>query len=429
MAHLAFKKPLQSEKARQKYRDDRDHLRKARDEQRIDITTYQQSKQALLASTEDPGTSPGEVAVKKGTILDRGGIAVRIYNADAKTEEQRAALKLRTKLEKWELDEGGSSLDQEYGDLVRRASAATSTGSGSKRSSKGKGFLGRIKSNSTISSGDSRPRIVPEFNLPPDGFQAVAPAPSEYSRTRTASDFSGLSSSSAQSYTHDMLESYASDSSGGGPVTWADKYVFGASAPAGKARSVVSRRTTRRHSFDSGRRSGVGSSRGGSDTMHDDSSTILFRTSADELPYGLTDGCDDGGAYTPPSLMLLDIFRECMASFKTTPRLFRYARSEEMSCAGSSIGGWEGSQRGGVHPGKPVLFDAALELLRGVVMRQVWFLMSLRWLYFGRVIFSPGHHLLQLGRTGIGGSMGKELRVLDLDGPLTGWCSVCSENI
>ena len=52
----------------------------------------------------------------------------------------------------------------------------------------------------------------------------------------------------------------------------------------------------------------------------------------------------------------------------------------------------------------------------------VWFLSASKWLSFGRLLFSPGHHLLCMGQTDAELLGLDDMRILDLDGPaLGGW--------
>jgi hypothetical protein len=145
------------------------------------------------------------------------------------------------------------------------------------------------------------------------------------------------------------------------------------------------------------------------------------RKTRDELPYGLTNGYDESH-YTPPSLLLLDVFTSLLSEFESTSKIFGYARDEEYhsSCAASMVD----SNPQHLHPGQLVGFGDEQGELKAALKKRVWFLMAVKWLYFGRILFSSGHHLLMMGREdpGDGGppKTGDELRVLDLDGPAMG---------
>lgn len=217
--------------------------------------------------------------------------------------------------------------------------------------------------------------------------------------------------------------------------TWADRFLLGGSKTTGSratvdkdyARSIVQGRS-RRHSFDSGETRASfksGDSRRFSEAPSvtaKRSNTLSRRTSwatANELPYGLTNGYDES-YYVPPSTMLLELFVSLLNEFDSTPKLFDYARR---AIPRHFDGSRESSILSSLHPGKPVVLDPELEDMKALVKDRVWFLLAVKWQYFGRVLFSPGHHLLQLGKAGYGTSRpstAEELRVLDLDGPITG---------
>lgn len=69
------------------------------------------------------------------------------------------------------------------------------------------------------------------------------------------------------------------------------------------------------------------------------------------------------------------------------------------------------------------LIDEGAATLEAILEKRVWFLMAMKWLSFGRVLFSPGHHIIELsGDVGLG-VRGPEASILDLDGTITGECS------
>lgn len=73
--------------------------------------------------------------------------------------------------------------------------------------------------------------------------------------------------------------------------------------------------------------------------------------------------------------------------------------------------------------GESFLIDEGAVTLEAILEKRAWFLMAMKWLSFGRVLFSPGHHIIELsGDVGVG--VGRpEASILDLDGTVTGECS------
>jgi hypothetical protein len=126
-----------------------------------------------------------------------------------------------------------------------------------------------------------------------------------------------------------------------------------------------------------------------------------------------------GESYIPPSLLLLDLYTSLLSQFESTPRIFGYAKDEEYKSSSASIAG---SDVGLPHPGNLVILDDDLEETKAALKKRAWFSMAVKWLYFGRILFSPGHHLLRLnvGEEDRRPRTGEELRVLDLDGPAIG---------
>ncbi|CCX31248.1 Similar to hypothetical protein [Tuber melanosporum Mel28]; acc. no. XP_002837879 [Pyronema omphalodes CBS 100304] len=207
--------------------------------------------------------------------------------------------------------------------------------------------------------------------------------------------------------------------------TLADRILFGVKTPppAPTPSLTPSNMSTlsRRHSFTSDRPS-TSHSRHSWRPSRPQSGSVFSGKSGrtDKLPFGLTNGYDELN-YTPPSLLLLDVFASLIDEFESTPKIFSFARDEEYksSCAASLVDGY--GDPGSFHPGHLVGFGDESENLRTALRKRIWFLMAVKWLYFGRVLFSPGHHLLMMGGEesldGAPPRTGDELRVLDLDGP------------
>lgn len=95
------------------------------------------------------------------------------------------------------------------------------------------------------------------------------------------------------------------------------------------------------------------------------------------------------------------------SSFRSIPRSTGIDEVEEE--IGKAIGG-EGN----------FLIDESTVILEATLKKRVWFLMAVKWLSFGRVLFSPGHYIIELsGDVGVG-MRGPEASILDLDGAVTG---------
>lgn len=514
MAHFVYKKPLQNEKVRSKYIDERRELKTLKVTGALDIETYKNAKRCIedslldnalgleppslenqprvrssRVSTNSQGSSSSEstgpplskTKSRKGTIFDRGNIAARTFLADAQSEEQRRALKLERQLqERYKADAHLEALSLENSvpfrppfadNLSRRTSetsyvtsnrsSTTSSNSGHRPSNGPKlSLFSKRAASSRGKSVDPSPVIREgfEFNIGPQPLPSpgtppllCAPSPSimspvsptlgsttagsvwggygtgsEWSRYRPRGESVGTISSIRSLSTKGSISSFAVPPVPEVPGTWADKWLLGGTKTTGSkmmidqqyARSIISRGNTRRHSFSSQERPSFQSddsrrfsefSRAGSSGMNRPPS----------LPYGLSNGYDESH-YTPPSMLLLDLFASLLDEFDSTSKLFDYARKDTprhfSSSRASSVA------ESVAHPGKLVILDEEVGRLKHIVKDRLWFLMTLKWQYFGRVLFSPGHHLLQLGKAGYGSrpSTAEELRILDLDGIMTG---------
>ena len=400
--------------------------------------------------------------VKKGTIFDRNNLQVRVYKPDAQTEEQRNIKKLQSKAAQLHELETASQLghaDEPNLDVFRNSEefqrywGSISSGSSTRSSATGRasksnrfGFLRPKKSTD---------QHVPQFP-PRTPLSALEPPIPILSRTSSNNyDYGSVPTSPALSsgrwpQGHPISDSSAKSRSRKASVatiqsatattpkpeivrtpTLADRMLFGVKAtPALPEQVLPVKPLSRRHSFSSGRPSTAASrhswkwpappgTSGGESTY-----SMKSRKTRDELPYGLTNGYDESH-YTPPSLLLLDVFTSLLSEFESTSKIFGYARDEEYhsSCAASMVD----SNPQHLHPGQLVGFGDEQGELKAALKKRVWFLMAVKWLYFGRILFSSGHHLLMMGREdpGDGGppKTGDELRVLDLDGPAMGTVS------
>ncbi|KAF8538463.1 hypothetical protein BDD12DRAFT_910803 [Trichophaea hybrida] len=422
-------------------------------------------------SAQSGGSSTGSIPsptaqstkVKKGTIFDRNNLQVRIYKPDAQTEEQRESKKQQRKEQLYEL-EAASRLgrsdepnidilrsSEEYqrfwGSVSSEASTGSSSVTGRAQKSNRFGFLRPKKSVDQHAALPQFPLRNPTPTLDPPmpilsrtsskncDYRSVPTSPaqpaSQWAPERSISNTTSSTRSRSRKASVATIQSTAplvpttTKPDIIGAPTLADRILFGVKpAPAPEPELLPGAPLSRRHSYSSGRPS-IAASRhswkwpaeeppgtSGGDSIY----SVKSRGKAkDELPYGLTNGYDESH-YTPLSLLLLDVFTSLLSEFESTPKIFGFARDEEYqsSCAASMV-------EQNFHPGQLVGFGDEQVDLKDALKKRVWFLTAVKWLYFGRILFSPGHHLLMMGRDdpGDGGppKTGDELRVLDLDGP------------
>ena len=169
---------------------------------------------------------------------------------------------------------------------------------------------------------------------------------------------------------------------------------------------------------------------------------------------------------SPPSSILLDAFMSLLEEYSSAPKLFSFSRPRAPS-AGSMRSSRQGRliRQGSFISTNPSVnetiteeqsptkttyvsaittpysttddedydahdsgaFSDSAEKASFIYEKQrlesvVWFLSASKWLSFGRLLFSPGHHLLCMGQTDIQDIGIDDMRILDLDGPaLAGW--------
>lgn len=490
---MVFKKPLQDQTTRETYLKQCQELRKAKEQGFIDVEAYQEAKKGLLpqpnplvstastidlnsnasskaapsiaanqrsrmsSSTSSSGSTVGSVHYpteaflpsleRKKTstsILQRGNVAIALYNPDAQSEEDREIIRLRRKAQKAlaeaerferlknyqnQLREGDQegildpsrfeqlSLSPELLTVPTNDSTITSsTSSVSGRSMKSQRMNFNIfrKRSASISRGSPPP--------PPPPVPLLQ-------RTGTASSsISSSSSSNTRRY---------GDARGGGreaildamPMNFADIFLMGPPP----ASTTQARPPSRRHSFSS---------------QHSRPSVTIPRRSTESPPGIILRRAREEFVYesrpvspvqlnfrpnTPPdekrppvSTELRDIFLSLLQEFEDTTILFSYPKYGKVkrvsytSSLRSVVRSVKEEEEWSVEGGEGSFFiEEGAGLLRSVLERQVWFLMAMKWLSFGRVLFSPGHHLIELsGDVGI--AMGvSESSILDLDGVVT----------
>ncbi|KAI5786236.1 hypothetical protein FPQ18DRAFT_264042 [Pyronema domesticum] len=454
MSHLVYKKTLQSEKAREKYIGERKDLKKARAAGIIDENGYIEGKKQIEPQLENrvrsdsapgfflpdgngpqnprtransvyssasdgsadstrhhnhtqiPPTSP-PTKVKKGTIFDRNNLAIRLYKPDAQTEEQREAKKLQRKTQQLRDMEAASIIgrsDEPSLDFMRT-------------SEEFQRYWGSISSSSSTRSNPQvkHQKTGSRFNLftrnNNKSNEELQISNKELAKEQKEQLFCGSrkESNATSAYKSSIsskqipeippVSAVAAVALASAP-TLADRILFGVKTPppAPTPSLTPSNMSTlsRRHSFTSDRPS-TSHSRHSWRPSRPQSGSVFSGKSGrtDKLPFGLTNGYDELN-YTPPSLLLLDVFASLIDEFESTPKIFSFARDEEYksSCAASLVDGY--GDPGSFHPGHLVGFGDESENLRTALRKRIWFLMAVKWLYFGRVLFSPGHHLLMM---------------------------------
>lgn len=172
---------------------------------------------------------------------------------------------------------------------------------------------------------------------------------------------------------------------------------------------------------------------------------------------------------SPPSSILLDAFMSLLEEYSSAPKLFSFSRPRAPS-TGSMRSSRQGrlirqgsfistnqsinetiteepspTKTAYVNPSSAITtpysttddedydahdcgaFSDSAEKASFIYEKQrlesvAWFLSASKWLSFGRLLFSPGHHLLCMGQTDIQDIGIDDMRILDLDGPaLAGW--------
>lgn len=377
------------------------------------------------------------------SILQRSNVAVSLFNPNAQSEEDREILRLRRKAQKAlaeaerferlknyqyqlsEEDQDGTLDPSRFDHLTLSPELLTvptndstitnSTSSVSGRSMKSQRMNFNIfrKRSASISRGSPPP--LPPPNAPPIPL---------LQRTGTAS--SSISSSSSS------LTRRHTDARNGGreaileamPMNFADIFLMGPS-PTSQTRPP-----SRRHSFSSQHsRPSVAISRRSTEAPPDlvirrvREEFVLESRPVSPIPLNFRPNTPPEEKRPPMSTVLRDMFLSLLQDFEDTSILFSYPKYGKIkrvsytSSLRSVVRSVKEDEEWNVDGGEGSFFlDESAGILRAVLEKQVWFLMAMKWLSFGRVLFSPGHHLIELsGDVGI--AMGvSESSILDLDG-------------
>lgn len=492
MAHMVFKKPLQSQSARENYIKQRQGLRRAKELGYIDVQAYEDAKKNLLSETpsmddiskspsmasitgvdsrisgstsssastrssiQPPGTPPPER--RKGSILDRNNVARLVYKSDVQTEDEREAKKAERKARKArDQAERFARLKSQHEYSVyslspfdqiavapysmplpiRTPTAQSSTSEPSASVPSVKSSSLRINFNifrkRTTSTGRQTPPLLDSPPIP------ITPQemPAEPQRRPGSAD---TSSTTKSSITRRNTESHGRRGGGGGaildamPMTFADIFLFGP-APGAKSRA-----SSRRHSFSSQHtRPSIPSPRLSAEgvdlVVRKAREEFVFQSRPTSLevsrlrPHSSQESIRPRDQ-PPLSTVLQDIFLSLLNDFSDTSVLFSYpkhgrirrnsysssfrsitrsVRIDEEEEIGKAIGGEES-----------FLIDESTTILKVILEKRTWFLMAMKWLSFGRVLFSPGHHIIELSSTVEISGKRPEASILDLDGSATG---------
>lgn len=450
MAHMVFKKPLQNQTTRENYIKQRQELRHARETGLIDVQAYKDAKKDLLsdrAASFDPipispsmisfvdsgsvmSSCPTHPEIRKGSIIDRNNVARLVYKPDAQGQQDRGEYKAIRKAQKaqaqaerfpgknYNISPSSQLTPEPY--AIHR----TTTLDSSKSEKSGQQ---RMNFNIFRKLSGSNSRSPPLLGAPP-----VPPL----SRAREKPSRSDASDTSSTAKSSVIRSRRNTESHGGGgsayldvPMNFADAFLFG-SSPPGKSRT-----SSRRHSFSSQHtRLSFTSSRAETTATGNSHEGFVFESRpSSEISQQFHEPVSPRDQPQQPLLSTVtqDLFLSLLDDFSNNSVLFSYPkygrvqydspqnsfRSISRSTGIDEVDEEIGKAIGG---GLSFLVDESIVTLKAILERRIWFLMAMKWLSFGRVLFSPGHYIIQLsGDVGIGaGEPGAA--ILDLDGAITG---------
>ncbi|RPA91868.1 hypothetical protein L873DRAFT_1818601 [Choiromyces venosus 120613-1] len=449
MAHLVYKKPLQSESHREDYKA----LRKAKDAGQIDPESYKSAKKNLLAEAEDYTVTTGGLASsrnslrrtltntstsppasistsassesptkewpRKGSILERNDVSRLVFKPEHRSHEAREAAKEERKLRK--------ALETE------RAARAESF----KHISGTEGPSSPVdpRASRTISisssSGSSNKSLAPKLGIgfrffgrkaPPVGLEAP-----RLEETYVEDDLFASKRRRAGSLGTIVSEksglSSGRGNAGGRAIgedqrylrTVADYILVGKPSPTHPRSHNSSRSGTvsRRHSFASQHE------RPSFSSVRPDSSAsqptrppggIIF-TEDGRLRFRNQSAGEPEEVSKPPlSAALLNQFTQFLVTFSNTSRLFTFAKYGTVRRGSMSMHSRSAIDYDAEDSETDDFFmnsDESFVHLRGILERRTWFLSAMKWLSFERVLFSPAHHLMTIDNG---------CTILDLDG-------------
>lgn len=463
MAHMVFKKPLQNQTARENYIKHRQELYRAKEMGYIDLQTYENAKKTLLldaASFDGMSISPPVISVvdsgsmfsslppeiRKGSILDRNNVGRLVYKQNAQGHESRGELKELRKAQKAQERFSKPKSYHHHGDntaLDLAASAQltpgpysmhlptpTPTTTATSDSSKS------VKSNSQRINFNIFRRLSASASRNPPPLLDTSTRPKRHSDT---------SSISKSSIVRRNTESHGGGGGGGGsvmgdapPITFADIFLGSPSSPKIKPEG-----SSRRHSFSNQDKRPSFTSSGAETDAAGNAHEFMFESRPSSSEFGQPfphspqeEPISPGGQpqQPPVSTATQDVFSSLLNEFSNTSILFsypKYGRAQHDSLPGSfrsvpcSLGNEEEEEIGKVIGEGGFLIDESAVILEAILEKRTWFLMAMKWLSFGRVLFSPGHYIIELSTSSNAGVGMKvpEASILDLDGAITGKCS------
>ena len=462
MAHLVYKKPLQS----QAYREDYKVLRKAKDAGLIDPESYKTAKKNLLAEVEDSNDASSRLAssqnslrrtptnsttsrppsvstsassdsykererTRKGSIFERNDPNRLVFKPEHRSEEDREAAKKERKLRK-ALEAGRAARTGSFGHISspgleslsldadprasRTLSVSSSSGSSNRSSGRGLGIGFRFFGRKAPPVGTEAVRLVEDEEHKDEEDEEEEGNDGLLSHRRRAGSLGTIASGGSG------LSSERGHAAGLGTgrdqsylKTVAD-YVLVPKSSAKPVKSPHSSRSgtvSRRHSFGSqGERPSFSSSvrpdssasrptrRDGGIIFAEDG-RLRFRSEVAREPEEVPK--------RPLSASLLNLFTQFLVTFSNTSRLFTYAKYgtvRRVSISINSISAIDYDAEDSETDDFFVNSDESFVHLRSTMERRAWFLSAMKWLSFERVLFSPGHHLMVLNNGGT---------ILDLD--------------
>lgn len=479
MAHMVFKKPLQNQTARENYIKQRQELRRAKEMGYIDVQAYKNAKRNLLpdaASFDSPPISPPVISVvdsdsmvsggnfsslppeiRKGSILDRNNVGRLVYKQNAQGHESRGEQKELRKAQKAQerFSKSKSFHHHHHGDSTALDLAAsvqltpgpysmhlpapiTTATSDSSKSAKSSSQRINFNIFRRLSASGSR-------NLPPVPLLDTSPKESVSTRPKRHSEFSDTSSISKSSIVRRNTESHGGRGGGSATgdvplMTFADIFLLGSpSSPKIKPEG-----SSRRHSFSSqdarpsftSSGAETGDAGGAHEFIFESRPSLEFGQPFPHSPQEEPISPRGQPQQQPPvSTTTQDVFLSLLNEFSNTSILFsypKYGRSQHDSLPGSfhsvscSLGNEEEEEIGkAIGGGGSFLIDESTAILEAILEKRTWFLMAMKWLSFGRVLFSPGHYIIELSTSSdaVVGMKVPGASILDLDGAITGKCS------
>lgn len=470
---MVFKKPLQNQTARENYIKQRQELRRAKEMGYIDVQAYKNAKKNLLpdaASFDSPSISPPVISVvgldsmvsdgnysslppeiRKGSILDRNNVGRLVYKQNAQGHESRGEQKELRKAQKAQERFSKSKNYHHHGDSTALDLAASAPGPYSMHLPAPTTTTAISDSSKSAKSSSQRINFNIFRRLSASGSQNPPPvllldtSPKERASTRPKrhSEFSDTSSISKSSIVRRNTESHGGRGGGSATedvplMTFADIFLLGSpSSPKIKPEG-----SSRRHSFSSqdarpsftSSGAETGDAGGARESVFESRPSLEFGQPFPHSPQEEPISPRGQPQQPPVSTATQDVFLSLLNEFSNTSILFsypKYGRAQHDSLPGSfrsvscPLGNEEEEEIGKVIGEGSFLIDESTAILEAILEKRTWFLMAMKWLSFGRVLFSPGHYIIELSTSSdaVVGMKVPGASILDLDGAITGKCS------